>query len=100
MSSLFNNKQQKLANKYSKSMKKATKKGEQFVDDVLKGLTPETIYDSFEIISNKGHEHEKKAIIPIAEEYRSGNGIDADQLLLLNDLFTAITTRLETNGDE
>lgn len=100
MSSLFNNKQQKIARQYSKVRAKATEQGEKLADSVLNSLSPETIKDSFEIINSKGHDHEKNKVKPIQLCYSEGSKLDADQLIELNDVFVAITTREENNGDD
>lgn len=100
MSSLFSNKQQKKADKYSKTMAKATKQGYDFAHDVLSSLTPETIIESFETITNKGHGYERETITHIEKNYRSGNSLNAAELILLNDVYVAVTKRLEDSGDE
>lgn len=100
MSSLFNNKQQKMANKYSKYMSRAMEQGESFAIDVLNSLSPETINDSFETISNKGHGYEKDLVTPIAENYKNNKKLSADELIQLNDVFISVTKRLEANGDD
>lgn len=100
MSSLFNNKQQKMANKYSEYMSKATKQGDSLVNDFFKSLSPDTINDSFKLITNKGHEREKNSIKPIEVNYNSGKELSADEIIQLNDVFVAVTKRLEFNGDK
>lgn len=100
MSSLFNNKQQKMANKYSKSMAKATAQGDEFANAILHSLSPETFNESFETISNKGHDFEKNEISSIELNYKAGKKLSADELIKLNDVFAAVTTRLENTGDE
>lgn len=100
MSSLFNNKQQKMANKYSEYMSKAANKGDSLVADFFNSISPDTIHDSFELIHNKGHEHEKNSISPIEMNYNSGIELSADDLIQFNDIFTSVTKRLENNGDD
>lgn len=100
MSSLLTNKQQKMANKYSKSMAKASEQGELFASDVLNSLSPDTIDESFQLIMNKGHDYEKNKINCIKENYESGIKLNADEIIQLNDIFTVVTRRLEdSNGD-
>ncbi len=100
MSSLFNNKQQKIANKYSTYMSKATNQGNTLVADFFNSISPDTIQESFELIHNKGHEHEKNSINPIEMNYNSGIELSADDLIQFNDIFTSVTKRLENNGDD
>lgn len=100
MSSLFNKKQQNIARQYGKIKAKATEHGELLADSVLNSLSPETLKDSFEIINSKGHDHEKNKVKPIQSSYSKGNKLDADQLIVLNDVFVAVTNREENNGDE
>ena len=99
MSSLFNNKQEKMANKYSKCMSKVTKQGETFANDVLNSLSPKTLSESFEIIANKGHDFERNLVSSIEVNYKKGNKLNADELIQLNDVFIAVTKRIEANGD-
>lgn len=100
MSSLFNNKQQKMANKYSTYMSKAKNQGDSLVADFFNSISPDTIQESFELIHNKGHEHEKNLISSIEVNYNSGNELSADDLIQFNDIFISVTKRLETNGDD
>lgn len=101
MSSLLTNKQQKMADKYSKSMSKAIDQGNLFASNVLDSLSPDTINESFQLIMNKGHDHEKNKISDIEENYKAGNKLSADEIIQLNDVFTVVTRRLEeSNGDE
>ena len=99
MSSLFSNKQQKKADQYSKTSAKASEQGEAFAHDVLSTLMPETLIASFKTISNKGHRHEKETIITIEENYHRGHPLSADELITLNDVYVAVTKRLENNED-
>lgn len=87
-----------MANKYSKEMTKITEQGKTFANKVLSSLAPQTVKESFEIINNKGHEQEKKAISSIEIKYNSGDDISADELIRLNDIFIAVTKRIENNG--
>lgn len=87
-----------MANKYSKEMAKVTEHGNTFVKEILSSLAPQTVKDSFEIINNKGHEQEKKIISPIELKYKSGDDLSADELIRFNDIFIAVTKRIEDNG--
>ena len=100
MSSLFDNKLQKMAKQYSKTMAKATNQGEKFADSAFNSLTPETLKESFEIINSKGHDHEKNKVSSIQMNYNNGIKLDADQLIALNDIFVAVTKRVENNGED
>ena len=99
MSSLFTNKQQKMANKYSKTKAKAEEQGKDFANDLSSSLTPETVKESFDLIKNKGHDYEKNQIVPIESNYNSGEPLSADEWIKFNDIFASITNRLENCGD-
>ena len=99
MSSLFTNKQQKQANKYSKTKAKAEEQGKEFANGISSSLTPETVKDSFGLINNKGHDFEKKEIASIEQNYNSGESLSADEWIKFNDIFASITNRLENCGD-
>lgn len=100
MSSLFTNKQQKMANKYSKARAKAEEQGKDFANDISNSLTPETVKSSFALINNKGHDHEKKPISQIELKYNSGDALSADEWIQFNDIFVAITNRLGDTNDK
>lgn len=67
---------------------------------MLKALNPETITASFEMISNKGHDFEKDLISSIKSNYNSGKKLSADELISLNDVYIAVTQRLENSRDD
>lgn len=99
MSSLFTNKQQKKANKYSKTKAKAEEQGKDFANDISSSLSPETVKESFALISSNGHDYEKNQIAPIESNYNSGEPLCADDWIKFNDIFASITNRLENNGE-
>lgn len=100
MSSLFTNKQQKMANKYSKTRAKVEEQGKDFANEISNSLTPETVKSSFVLINNKGHDHEKKPISRIESKYNSGHALSAEEWIQFNDIFAAITNRLGDTNDE
>lgn len=93
MSSLFTNKQQKKANKYSKVMAKAEELGIEFANDISRSLTPNTVKESFALINNEGHDYEKNIIASIESNYNSGKPLCADEWIQFNDIFVSVTNR-------